>query len=235
MTRLTWDQDRLYEIGLDRGVFYPPVGPGEAWNGLISVKESEESGISSRYIDGVKTHQRRNKGYFSGSIQAYTYPDSFYDHILLQRRSVNFGLSYRTNNKIHLVYNVLLSPTQQAHTQKEPGIFDWDFSTLPISMPDNTRSSHIVIDTNVAYSSTIEDLENLIYGHDAENARLPSPQEVLDVFEDNSILKVTDHGDGTFTVEGPDEAIIMLDSTTFQITWPSAVYIDSTSYTIHSL
>lgn len=235
MTRLTWDVKHLYEMGLSRGVFYPPTGPGEPWNGLISVEENEESTVSVRYIDGVKTYQRRRRGYFSGNIQSYTHPDSFYHDILTQCQFSSFGLSYRNNRKIHIVYNVLLSPSQQLHTQKNPDLFSWDFSTLPISMPDNTLSSHIIIDTSIAYSSTIEHLENVLYGNDSENARLPTPEEIFDIFEEHSILRVIDHGDGTFTVEGPDSAIQMLDSTTFEITWPSAVYIDAVSYTIHSL
>lgn len=235
MTRLTWDAKHLYEMGLYRGVFYPPIGPGEPWNGLISVGEENESDISIRYVDGVKTHQRRRRGQFSGDIQAYTYPDSFYSDILTQRKPSSFGLSYRSNNKIHIVYNILISPEQQSHTQKGADAFSWNFSTLPIEMPDNTRGSHIVIDTNIAYTSTIEDLENILYGTDVENARLPTPVEIFEIFEENSILKVTDNGDGTFTVEGPDEAIVMLDSTTFEITWPSVIYIDSETYQISSL
>jgi hypothetical protein len=222
-------------MGLHQGVFYPPTGPGEPWNGLISVGEEDESEISTTYIDGVKNYQRRRRGYFSGNIQAYTYPDNFYSDILIRRKTPSFGLSYRTNDKIHLVYNVLLAPEQQSHTQKSTDSFSWSFSTLPIDMPDNTLGSHIIIDTNIAYSSTIEDLENVLYGTEAENARLPTPFEIFDIFEENSILRVIDHGDGTFTVEGPDSAIQMLDSTTFEITWPSAVYIDAVSYTIHSL
>jgi hypothetical protein len=66
-------------------------------------------------------------------------------------------------------------------------------------------------------------------------ARLPDPQEIFDIFEANSILRVVDNGDGTFTVTGPDDAITMLDDTTFEIDWPSVVVIDSNTYEISSL
>jgi hypothetical protein len=66
-------------------------------------------------------------------------------------------------------------------------------------------------------------------------ARLPTPEELLGIFERTALLQVVDNGDGTFTVTGPDEAIQMLDPTTFQIAWPSAVYLDAESYSLSSL
>jgi hypothetical protein len=102
-------------------------------------------------------------------------------------------------------------------------------------MSDGLRSAQLVIDRDLAYSSTIEALEEVLYGSEAEAPRLPTPQEVMAIFEENSILQVVDHGDGSFTVTGPDEAIQMLDATSFEITWASAVYVDAETYTIHSL
>ena len=75
----------------------------------------------------------------------------------------------------------------------------------------------------------------MIYESSETSARLPEPQEIFDLFEDASILKITDHGDGSWTAEGPDEAIQMLDATSFEITWPSAVYLSSGTYRISSL
>jgi len=112
--------------------------------------------------------------------------------------------------------------------------FSWNISTVPIKMGD-VSSAHLIIDPRFAYPWVIQELEDLLYGSSGNNPYLPPPEEILDLFEDASILKITDHGDGTWTAEGPDEAIRMLDSTTFEITWPSAVYIDSTTYRISSL
>jgi hypothetical protein len=81
----------------------------------------------------------------------------------------------------------------------------------------------------------MEALEDVLYGTDDESPRLPSPEEVFEIFEENAILRIIDNGDGTWTAIGPDSAIEMLDSETFEITWPSAVYIDADTYTISSL
>lgn len=144
-------------------------------------------------------------------------------------------MSYRVASKIHILYNVLVSPSPSARVQNETEIFSWPFTTKPIEMPEGHLSAQFVIDCDLAYSWTVEALEAVLYGSDAEASRLPTPQEVFDIFEENSILQVIDHGDGSFTVTGPDEAIQMLDATSFQITWPSAEYVDAETYTIHSL
>lgn len=240
MARLNWAPITDYEIGLDRGVCYGQNGSGEVWNGLISVDEnSEDSDEQARYSDGVKTHYRRKVGYFAGTIEAFTYPDSFYESVFVQRRAKVFGLSYRvlthSSYKIHLVYNVMVMPSSLSRQQDEAEHFSWDFTTMPVSLPDGTKSAHFVIDASIANAAAITALESLLYGSDIETPRLPMPEEILTLFEDNATLRVTDNGDGTFTVTGPDSAIQMLDSTTFQITWPSAVSIDADSYRISSL
>lgn len=235
MSRLVWDE-RDYEAGLERGVIYPLTGVGEAWNGLVSVQDSlSDSDEETRYIDGVKTRRRRRVGEFSGTIEAFTYPDSFFEDVLTQRRQKGFGLSYRVGDKIHLVYNILVGPTTLNSQQLDTEPFSWDFTSLPVSVPGVRMSAHLVVDASKAYSWTIASLEDILYGSESTTPRLPLPEEVLNIFDINSILKVTNNGDGSFTVEGPDDVIQMLDPTTFQITWPSAVYINGESYTLSSL
>lgn len=233
---MTWDTGRGYDSGIDRGVLYSPGKPGEAWNGLVSLLEAEqESGTRPLYLDGFRVVSRQKAGGFSGTIGAFTYPDSFYEDVLSQKRSRPFGMCYRAANKIHILYNVLVSPAPMAREQNNTETFNWPFTTKPIEMSDGLRSAQLVIDRDLAYSWTIEALEEVLYGSEAEAPRLPTPQEVMAIFEENSILQVVDHGDGSFTVTGPDEAIQMLDATSFEITWPSAVYVDAETYTIHSL
>ena len=239
MARLVWN-DREYAQGIDRGVFYPPSGIGEAWNGIISIEETPiDSDIKTRYIDGVKTHQRLTTGYFAGIIKSYGYPPSFFEDILAQRRPKTFGMSYRTltrdQYKIHLVYNVLLAPSQYIHQQNVVESYSWGFTTLPLEVPEAKRSAHLIIETSIAYSWVLTELEDILYGTEGDVPHLPTPEEVVAIFEANAILRIVDHGDGTWSAIGPDSAIIMLDSETFQITWPSAVYINANTYRISSL
>lgn len=247
MTRLTWATlDRPYESGVDRGVFYPANGPGVPWNGLVSVSESTSgSDIRVRYLDGVKYQQHISSGNYEATIEAYTYPDEFAPFVdqaagLRSRKAMKpFGLSYRTETekgyKIHIVYNALAGPSDSEYEQKNPLNFSWEVSTRPTQAPSVAPTAHFVIDSSTTNQDTLAAVETLLYGDEVMSATLPSPTQIEAIFESNAILRVVDNGDGTFTVTGPDSAIQMLDATTFQITWPSAVYITNDIYQISSL
>lgn len=257
MTRISWGSDdvRLFEIGVDRGVLYPDQGRGVPWNGLIAVDEAPSgSDVVENYLDGQKFATHRKVESFEATIEAYHYPVEFepYDgHFSFRssQRRRQFGFSYRTlvgnaelgqnySYKIHLVYNALAAPSsrdyQSLSDSSEMIPFSWNISTIPIKMGD-VSSAHLIIDPRYAYPWVIEDLEKLLYGSNENEPYLPPPSEILELFEDASILRITDHGDGSWTAEGPDEAIQMLNPTTFEITWPSAVYIDAVTYRISSL
>lgn len=237
MTRLIWDTND-YQYGVSYGVFYPPSGPGLAWNGLTSVTETSDSEEQAFYEDGIARQRNCGTESFSGTIEAFTYPDELYDDVLSQRRKMRFGLSYRVETKsnyiIHLVYDVLISPSQYSYRYSETDHFSWDFTTRPRKIPGGKSSAHLFIPAAEAHPDALSQLEDILYGSDVETPRLPTPDEVFSIFEASAILQVVDHGDGTFTVTGPDDAVFMLDSTAFEINWPSVVYIDSDTYEVSS-
>ena len=242
MTRLVWDKvtERDYESGLDRGVFYPLNGPGHAWNGLTSVEESPSDGDARpRYMDGQKIGDARRKGEFSATISAFTYPTVSSDGLIASNRPARFSLSYRvqtaTGYKLHLVYNALASPSQKNYAYESTEPFSWSITTRGVSGPGSMIMSHLVLESDTAYPETMTALEAVLYGDSGNAPRMPMPDEVFQIFEDNSILQIIDNGDGTWTAIGPPEVLQMLDATTFQITWSTAVMVDDVSYTIHSL
>lgn len=248
MTRLVWDQaeQNRYEAGVDRGVFYPRSGPGVVWNGLTSVQESpSDADERTRYIDGLRTRTRRKPGEFSGTIEAFTYPEGLEDYEGIfpggfsAKRVRPFGMTYRVKTKesykIHLVYNILLGPTGHLYEQEDVVPFSWDFTTLPIPIDGAKPTAHLVIEASTAYSWTVSALEDVIYGSDSKSPSLPSPSDVLNLFEENSILRIIDNGDGSFTAIGPDDVISMIDETTYQIDYETVVYISADTATIHSL
>lgn len=232
MAKLSWDKHD-YETGLDRGVYFPSNAPAEAWSGLVSVVENPpELRTIVTYREGLKVVNLKSEGSYSATIDAYSYPTS------LNRRST-FGFSYRTltsdGYRLHVVYNALAHFSEHSYKFDETSTFSFDISTTPVAIPGVKPSAHLVIDTETAYSWAVAAFEDVLYGSNASDARLPSPQEIFDIFEVNSLLRVTDNDDGSFTVTGPDDAIQMLDDTTFQIAWPSASYLDTDTYTIRSL
>lgn len=257
MTKLVWGEPdkRLYEIGIDRGVFYPLEGIGVPWNGLVAVSEAPSEGdLAEVHQDGRKLHQRRQRESFAAQIKAYTYPQEFQEYegtiegVTRQLRK-SFDFSYRTlvgnaldpmaGYKIHLVYNATATPSDLEYStmnsDAEAQTFTWDLTTIPEYLPNGGYSAHLIIDPSLAHDWVIEELENLLYGSSSNDPTMPTISEVVEIFQDGSLLTITDHGDGTWTAEGPDEAIKMLSPTLFEITWPSAIYIDSNTYRISSL
>jgi hypothetical protein len=262
MARVIWDPvgSRFYETGVDRAVLYADGETAVPWSGLTSVTE-HPSGGSQRayYLDGEKYLNVSSREVYESTITAYTYPKEFSKCngsnavraglYLTNQSRTSFGLTYRTlvgddlngSNgayKIHLVYGALASPSQTAYKSlggsSDPSDFSWDITTKPPLTPGYRRTSHVVIDTRYASSFVVSSIEDILYGTVSSSPRLPLLSEVLSIFDSGAEFLVTDNGDGSFTVVGPDSAITMLDSTTFQIVWPSAVFIDAISYTLSS-
>ena len=259
MAKLTWDQigARYYETGIDRGVLYASGEKAVPWNGLISVMEKPSGGdVKSYYVDGVKYLQTSAVNEeFEATITAYTYPPEFSKCdgtnqirsglFLTHQRRTSFGLSYRTmidndasvkGYKLHLVYDALVKPSQVERksigSSVDPVNFSWDIVTRAPAITGYKRTAHVVIDTRYASTTTISDVETILYGSPSQAARLPSLDELLVIFDTNAALKVIDHGNGTFTVIGPDDAVVMTGATTFEITWPTVTIIDSNTYSI---
>lgn len=223
MTRIVWgDPDnRLYETGIDRGVFYPQGSVGVPWNGLISVDEVPSGAdIRKDFYDGTSFRQQRASESFAAKISAITFPREFaeYDGLVLaghkQQTRKMFGFSYRTmvtndlgesSYLIHIVYNAVVSPSQVDYrTGGGPvnaSAFNWDLNTIPEILPDGSFSAHVVINTSIAYPWALTALENALYGTETFEPRMPSILEVIEIFETASYLRITDHGDGTWTAD----------------------------------
>ena len=83
--RLSWDKagERLYETGVDRGVFYPfttggKYGSGVAWNGLTAVNETPSGAEPTALWANNKKYLTLMSAEELGlTIEAYTYPDEF--------------------------------------------------------------------------------------------------------------------------------------------------------------
>ena len=263
MAKLVWGiaGERFYEAGVDRGVLYIADQPGVVWNGLTSVSEIPSGGeTKAYYIDGVKYQQVSADEEFVANIEAFTYPDEFAEcegtlqspHsglFLTSQPRKSFGLSYRTRigndldgpdhaYKLHLVYNALAesSARQNETLDESPNLtnFSWRVTTLPPPITGYKRTAHFVVDSRSTDPLALTALEEILYGSDALTPRLPDASELFDIFETHSSFVVIDNGDGSFTASGTDFQVHMLDSTTFEINTPAAVFIDATSYTLTS-
>lgn len=264
MPRINWgaNGERYYEAGIDRGVLYTQGNPGVPWSGLISVSEKPSGGSSvAYYVDGQKYVNMSSSEEYVATLTAYTYPEEFEvcdgtarvdtGLFVLHQRRQPFSLAYRTmigNDvasdaayKIHIIYNALVEPSDRsfASITESPSTsdFSWQISALPPPMPGFRPSAHLVIDTRIAHPGAVSDVEDILYGTDSTSARIPDLAELITVFDMNALFIIVDNGDGTWTATAPDDldVIIFSDADTFTITWPSAVPISGTEYTLSSL
>jgi hypothetical protein len=238
--KVQWDTGpRPYAQGVKMGVLYPSDSPGVPWNGLIAVNEEGSPAQEARYFDGVRYDNQNPSSPFSGTLAAYTYPDELEDYIgtkdfFTAQPSRSFGLSYRTNTEIHLVYGALLAPTARSYDSvsdsSDPASFQWPFTTLPQKIPGGKPSSHIVILVDDVPSDVITQLEGALYGNDENDPWLPGVDDIGAMYDFVATMTITDNGDGTWTADGPDDLITFLPGGKFQINSPTLTYIDLHTY-----
>ncbi len=261
MARLDWNTfgSRFYEVGIDRGVLYVDGYSGVPWNGLTSVNETPSGGDpKSLYNDGVKYLAVPSSEEFEGTVTAFTYPDEFSrcdgmaeprgGLFLTHQRRKSFGLSYRTmigNDasdsaayKLHIVYNALASPSDRSNEtikdSTDPNDFSWKITCKPPAMAGYKPTAHIVIDSRKTDPLALSAIEDILYGTDEDASRIPTLAEVIAAYDIVPTLIVVDNGDGTWTATAPFDVIRMLDDDVFEITAPTAVFVDDDTYTLSS-
>ena len=177
---------------------------GVAWNGLTAVTESPSGAESNPlYADDIKYLDLRSVEEFGGTIEAYMYPDEFAEcdgsaelaagvKIGQQQRKV-FGLCYRTTlgndvkgddygYKLHIVYGAVASPSERSYTtmndSPEAITMSWEFTTTPVSAKGFRPTAHLEIDSTKANAEKLAALEDILYGANETEARLPLPDEI---------------------------------------------------------
>lgn len=254
MARLVWSAvgERFYEGGVDRGVLYID-NAGVPWNGLISVEESPDGGDErAYYLDGMKYLHLTSREEYKATINAFYSPREFdacdgqvsvrQGLFTTQQLRKTFGLSYRSRigndingpshgYKIHIVYNALATPTPRTYATESSSpsasALKWGISTKPVAIPDAMPSAHLIIDSTLAPSYVLSLLEDILYGNDLNEPRLPPPSEIAALFEDDTVFTVTDLGGGAFEIEGSDLAVLALSPGVYQISHDNVVALDA--------
>lgn len=186
---------------------------GVAWNGLTSVSESPEGAEpNDLWADNIKYATLRSAETLSGTIEAYMCPDEFMEcdgtfavtkgvYIGQQPRKA-FGFAFRSNigndthpgidagYKLHLIYNATASPSEKTHEtindSPDAATLSWEFTTTPVDIEGHKPTASITIDTtklDAAGQAALEELEALLYGTENTEPSLPSPAEVMAMFE----------------------------------------------------
>lgn len=213
MTKLIWDRvgKKKYETGVSRGVFYPKDGPGVVWNGLISVTESPTGGEnSSSYADNGKYLTLTSIEEFAATIEAYSAPEQFLNECdgrvtLFPGLSVGqqvrkpFGFSYTSlvgndtqgvdhAKKIHLIYGALALPSEKSRTTvsdaPEAVVFSWEITASEQQELPNTKPFvNLTLDSSTVPKYVLDRVEDILYGTNNTDPRLPSASEIMTLFE----------------------------------------------------
>ena len=202
---------RFYETGVKQGVLYPQVGgaypKGVAWNGLTAVTESPSGAEPTPlYADDIKYLELTSNEEFGCTIEAYTYPDEFKvcngeatlaEGVTIgQQTRVPFGFCYKTvlgndekkndyGYKLHLVYGATASVSEKAfqtiNDSPEAITFSWEVTTTPVAVKGFKPTAILTIDSTTIAAEKLTALEDILYGKDDAEARLPLPDEIAEL------------------------------------------------------
>lgn len=203
--------ERFYETGVKMGVLYVQSAgtypKGVAWNGLTAVTESPSGAESTPlYADDQKYLNLMSNEEFGATIEAYTYPDEFMEcdgsaslatgvYIGQQSRKT-FGMCYRTvlgndvdtndyGYKLHLIYGALAAPSEKAYAtindSPEAITFSWEVTTTPVNVTGHKPTASITINSTKVDAKKLAALEEILYGSESVEARLPLPDEIAEL------------------------------------------------------
>ena len=194
----------LYVMG--EGGTYPK---GVAWNGLTAVTESPSGAeATALYADDTKYLNLISAEEFGATIEAYTYPDEFAECdgsatlaagvTIGQQPRKTFGMSYRTvygndvNNenhgyKLHLIYGAVAAPSEKAYAtindSPEAITFSWEVKTTPVNVTGHKPTASLTIDSTKVDKAKLAKIEEILYGKDEIEARLPLPDEIIQILQ----------------------------------------------------
>ena len=203
--------ERFFETGVNKGVLYPQSAEGAypkgvAWNGLTAVTESPSGAEATPlYADNIKYLNLISAEEYGATVEAYTYPEEFAacngeaeltkGVAIGQQKRTPFGMSYQTKigndidselgYKIHLIYGALAAPSEKAYAtvndSPEAITFSWELTTTPVEVEGFKPTASLVIDSTKVAAEKLAALEAVLYGTESEEARLPLPNEVLEL------------------------------------------------------
>ena len=203
-------QGVLYPQG--EGGAYPK---GYAWNGLTGVTESPSGAESNPlYADDIKYLNLISAEEFGATIEAYTYPDEFAECdgsaeiapgvTIGQQARKTFGMAYKTTfgndvdgnehgYKLHLIYGALATPSEKAYAtindSPEAITFSWEVTTTPVAVEGFKPTASLTIDSTKVDKTKLTALEDILYGKDTVEARLPLPNEVAELMKTGTVAQ----------------------------------------------
>jgi hypothetical protein len=195
------------------------------------------------YFEGNRLWVSQETGDFEASVSAYTYPEVFAEYNGYSERELyrRFGFSYRTQygdgHKLHIVYNVLVNDGARSwstvKSTVDPSLFVWDISASAVPIPGASPAARLTIEVGPD-PGVLSIIEDILYGTDTEDPRLPDPAELYELYEAATLLRIVYNGDGSYTATGPDSMVQLLDDGLFELSAPSVFLNEQDIFTVSS-
>lgn len=177
---------------------------GVAWNGLTAVTESPSGAEATPlYADDIKYLELFSAEEFGATIEAYTYPEEFEacdgsaslgtGVTIGQQDRKTFGLCYRTvlgndvksneyGYKLHLIYGAKAAPSEKGYQtindSPEAITFSWEVTTTPVNVAGFKPTASVTIDSTKIDDAKLKTIEDMLYGTESVEAKLPLPDEL---------------------------------------------------------
>ena len=167
----------------------------------MQIKKEQLKPVFMKYLNLLSAEE------FGATVEAYTYPDEFAECngeasvvagvVAGQQKRKMFGMSYQTKigdaddpekgYKIHLIYGAKAAPSEKAYAtvndSPEAITFSWELTTTPVDVPNLKPTASLVIDSTKVDKAKLTKLEDILYGTAEQEARLPLPEEVAQLFK----------------------------------------------------
>lgn len=198
---------------------------GVAWNGISSVEETPSGAEPTDiFADDIKYVTLMSNETYGSTITAYSSPEEFDEAdgtkelapgiTIGQQNRRMFGFAYKSTigndvkgndfgYTLTLVYGAKASPSSKTHStindSPEAAELSWEVNTTPVPVTGFAPTSVMRIKSYRTDPALLKELEDILYGTEDTEPRLPLPDEVVEI-----IKKYPTDGGDTGSSE-PDE------------------------------
>lgn len=182
---------------------------GVAWNGITAANESPSGAESNdQYADNIVYLSLTGAEKFEGTIEAFSSPAEFDECdgmkeiskglTVSQQTRKPFGFAYKSilgndtkgndyGYKLHIWYGCKAAPSERSHStvndSPEPQNPSWSVSSTPVAVPGAKPSSVLTFNSTTTPAEKLKKIEDILYGTDEADARLPLPTELLELLK----------------------------------------------------
>lgn len=182
---------------------------GVAWNGITAANESPSGAESNdQYADNMVYLSLTGAEKFEGTIEAFSSPAEFDECdgmkelskglTVSQQTRKPFGFAYKSilgndikgndyGYKLHIWYGCKAAPSERSHStvndSPEPQNPSWSISSTPVAVPGAKPSSVLTFNSTTTPADKLKKIEDILYGTDEADARLPLPTEILELLK----------------------------------------------------